>query len=152
MNGKNFRTVFIAALLAALSLPAFADGSCKVSSLIAVGFGAYDVFSRVPNNNGVGSLTIRCNGGQSPAVVTLSAGQSNSYAYRLMTSGPNSLKYNLYTSAARSIVWGDGTGGSSTMTIAKNTSTTLGVFGQIAAGQDASVGTYTDSILESVEF
>jgi spore coat protein U-like protein len=69
-----------------------------------------------------------------------------------MKSGANLLNYNLYTSAARNVVWGDGTGGSNTMSATANGSTTLNIFGQIPASQDAAVGTYTDSITATVNF
>jgi spore coat protein U-like protein len=142
-----------AALLAAVSQPSLAAPSCTFTSVTAVSFGNYDVFATLPNNNGVGSLTIRCIGGGGPSfVVTLSTGQSNSYASRVMKSGVNPLNYNLYTSAARTVVWGDGTGGSSAGTAPANGTTALSVFGQIPAGQDAAVGTYTDSITATVNF
>jgi spore coat protein U-like protein len=152
MNSPTFRTAAIATVLAAASLPAFASGSCHVDSLVAIGFGIYDVFASAPNNSGVGSITISCSGNLQHAVITLSAGHSNSFASRVLSSGAKSLNYNLYTNASRSTVWGDGTGGSRSVTINADRSTTLSVFGQIPARQDASVGTYTDSILQTVEF
>jgi len=153
MNGQHVFAAIIATVWVALPSPAFGDGSCKLGSLADIAFGSYDVFSRTPNNAGVGSITIRCSGVHKNAVVvSLSAGHSNSYAARVMSSGRNSLNYNLYTSASRSIVWGDGTGGSSTMTVAGDATTTLSVFGQIPAGQDVGAGSYTDNILETVEF
>jgi spore coat protein U-like protein len=153
MNCRKFRNTVIVASLAALSVSAFAAGKCHFDSQTGVGFGDYSIFSTAPNNSGVGSLRINCNGGQKHSiVVTLSAGHSNGYAQREMTSGRNSLKYNIYTSAARSVVWGDGTGGSSKMIVDGDKSTILDVFGQIPAGQDAGVGSYTDNILVTVEF
>ena len=140
------------ALLALLSPSALAAPFCNFTSVTGVGFGAYDVFSAAPNNNGVGSLRIRCQGGGKSAVVTLSAGQSGSYALRRMTSGSNRIDYNLYTSAARTVVWGDGTGGSATQSVASNSTTTLSVFGQIPAAQDAAVGVYSDNIIATVNF
>ncbi len=141
-----------AALFIMLSPAVLAESSCAIDSVTAVNFGTYDVFSSLANNNGVGSLSIRCKGGGATFLVTLSNGQSNSYASRIMKSGENSLNYNLYTSAARIVVWGDGTGGSSTMAANRNSATTLSVFGQIPAGQDAAVGTYTDSITTLIIF
>jgi len=141
----------IAALYFILSQTAFAETSCLIDSVSAVDFGIYNVFSS-SNNNGVGSITIRCKGGGSGFLVTLSSGQSNSYASRTMRSGENSLSYNLYTSAARIVVWGDGSGGSSAMSASKNSTTSLSVFGQIPAGQDAAIGTYSDSITTIINF
>jgi spore coat protein U-like protein len=126
---------------------------CSFTTINGVGFGAYDVFSATNNNNGIGSITINCNGSGSSFVVKLSTGQSNTYASRVMRSGANQLNYNLYTSAARVVVWGDGTGGSSTKTISnKDDDETLTLFGQIPAAQDARVGIYNDSIIATVNF
>lgn len=146
------RLVGCAGLLAFISPASLADSGCSFSSVTPVNFGAYDVFAEGPNINGVGSLHIRCSGGGGPFIVTLSRGRSNSFAARVMTSGANSMSYNLFTSAARTVIWGDGTGGSSTMTVTKNTSTTLSIYGLIPAGQDVSVGIYTDSLIAAVSF
>jgi spore coat protein U-like protein len=143
--------VFIFALLSQ-TFPAAA--ACRFKSISDISFGAYDVFSALPNTSGVGSLTISCSGGgeHSNFDVTLSTGQSNSYAYRIMKNGPNSLNYNLYTNAARTVVWGNGTGSSSVMSASRNGTTLLSVFGLIPDGQDVAFGTYTDSITATVNF
>lgn len=147
------RQVLCAAMAAFASQNSPAATSCAFTSVSPVSFGVYDVFATSPNNNGVGSITIDCTGGGNNAFdVTLSTGQSNSYTTRVMSSGSNRLNYNLYTGADRSAVWGDGNGGSQLMTVTKNKATTLNVFGQIPAGQDAAVGTYTDPIVATVTF
>jgi spore coat protein U-like protein len=69
-----------------------------------------------------------------------------------MRSGANQLNYNLYTDSAWTIVWGDGSGISSIQSVAGNSTTTLNVYGQIPAGQDAAVGNYTDTIIATVTF
>lgn len=145
--------VLCTALFTFASQAAVAATSCSFATVNPVSFGAYDVFAALPNNNGVGSLTIDCKGsGNDNFQVTLSTGQSQSFTKRTMRSGPNHLDYNLYTSAVRNAVWGDGRGGSQLMTVRKNKVTTLSVFGQIPAGQDAPVGTYTDFIVATVTF
>jgi spore coat protein U-like protein len=135
-----------------LSQSAIAD-SCSITSATGINFGSYDIFDVHTNNNGAGSMSVKCKGdGNSKFVVTLSAGQSNTYSSRVMRSGANVLTYNLYTSAARTVIWGDGTGGSSTISARSNSTTILDLFGQIPAGQDVGVGTYTDSITTTVIF
>lgn len=69
-----------------------------------------------------------------------------------MKSGANILNYNIYTSASRTIVWGDGTGGSHTQTAYKNSTTTLNLFGQIPAAQDVANGIYIDDLIATVNF
>jgi spore coat protein U-like protein len=127
----------------------FAD--CRITSVSDVNFGSYDVFSTAPNQNGIGSLSIKCTSGSS-AIVKLSNGSSHSFAPRTLRNGNQVLNYNLYTSAARNIVWGDGSGGTSVMAVGKNHSDNLDVFGSIPEGQDAAVGTYTDSIVVTINF
>lgn len=143
----------VAAGLAAISPSTLAAVTCTVSATPVI-FSAYNVWDPFPNNSGIGSVTIDCKGGGGGGgSVRLSTGQSNSYALRTMKSGANTLHYNLYTTAARDLVWGDGTGGSGFMTTGKgNKPITLSVFGQIPAGQDAAVGDYTDSVTVFVEF
>ena len=142
-----------AAWLAPLSQSSVAKTSCAFNSVSPVSFGAYNVLSPSPNNNGVGSLSINCQGaGNDTFSVTLSTGQSHSYTLRQMTSGANLLYYNLYTSADRAVVWGDGTGTSGVMTVVKKGLTILSIFGQIPAQQDAAIGTYADPIVATVSF
>lgn len=127
--------------------------SCAFSSTAPVAFGSYDVFATAANSNGVGRVSIQCQGGgPSSFVVRLSTGQSLSYVSRVMKSGTDVLNYNLYTTNARTVIWGDGTGGSSTQTVGRNTTKTLCIFGSIPAGQDVAVGVYVDSVTASVTF
>ena len=141
--------LFTAAAGLAAIAPAAHAANCTIATT-SVAFGAYDVFAASPNESGTGTVTVDCKGGAGE--VTLSTGQSGAYASRWMTSGADALSYNLYTSAARSTIWGDGTGGSSSITSGKNATATLTVYGRIPAGQDAAVGTYTDSVTATVTF
>jgi spore coat protein U-like protein len=149
---KNQFLYGIGILLIALPIASFAETRCAISSITSVDFGTYDVFSVLSNNNGIGSITIDCHGGGSNLLVTLSSGQSNTYVSRTMRRGKNLLSYNLYTGAARIVVWGDGTGGSSTIMVNKHGTTTLSIFGQIPAGQDVTVGAYADNITTIINF
>lgn len=138
---------------ALMSPAALAAQSCAFASVSTLSFGAYNVFDNALNTNGVGGLSITCKVGQrTVVVVTLSTGQSNTYTARQMNSGTNRLAYNLFTTTARTTIWGDGTGGSATLTASTNGSTDLIIFGQIPKGQDAAVGTYIDSIIATVNF
>lgn len=139
--------------LAFLTQSAVAETSCAFNGVVSVNFGKYAVFSLAANNNGVGSLSVHCQGGGSPTYsIMLGAGQSQSYLSRVMESGGNVLNYNLYTNATRVHVWGDGTGGSRVIAVVRNSHTTLSIFGQIPAGQDVRTGVYTDSIIATINF
>jgi spore coat protein U-like protein len=130
--------------------PLAAPSACSVSAT-PVSFGVYSVFSISPNNSG-GSITIGCNKWGGAVEVNLSTGQSNRYAMRIMNSGGNLLNYNLYTDIARTMVWGDGTGGSKLMKVTREGATSLPIFGQIPAEQDAFIGNYADNITAIVNF
>lgn len=150
--GQRWTTLARTVLWLGLGLPLSALASCQFTSVSEVNFGAYNVFARSPNHDGVGSFRIKCQGGGKAATVMLSSGQSHSFSPRTLRSGPHSLNYNLYTSAARTMVWGDGSAGTSTMTVGKNASTELDVFGSIPEGQDPAVGNYADHIVVTVNF
>ena len=138
-------------MCALLSLPV--NAACLIASINGASFGLYNVFTSSSNTSGVGSLTVNCNGGGSSSFVTsLSTGQSKTFSMRVMKSGGNSLNYNLYTSAARTVVWGNGTGGSNVISTLRSNNTALSIFGEIPAEQDPGVGTYTDSITATVSF
>jgi spore coat protein U-like protein len=146
------RLIVLAASFAAAPQIALAAAKCDFNSQAGVSFGAYNVLDPNPNTNGVGSITIHCQGGKGSFVVTLSKGQSNSYGSRVMKNGANTLNYNLYTSATRTVVWGDHTGASGTVSANGDHTTILDIFGKIPAGQDVAVGVYTDNIVVTVNF
>ena len=64
-----------AVLLAIVAQAAFSAPRCTFGPVSPVRFGVYNVFDTLPNNNGVGSITIDCQGGGGPFDVTLSTGQ-----------------------------------------------------------------------------
>lgn len=127
-----------------------------IISATAVNFGSYNVFSlpSAPNDNGVGKVSVGCQGGGGPNFpVTLSRGQSGSYATRRMSSGANRMAYNLYTNASRTLVWGDGSSGTGVVVLPnKNSTGTFNIYGRIPGGQDAAVGDYVDSIIATIIF
>ncbi len=125
--------------------------NCSFTTTTSVNFGTYNPFSATPDNS-VGALTVRCtgNGGPTPTIL-LSKGNSSTYA-RFMKSGINQMLYNLYADSAHSQVWGDGSPGTTTVQVPKKAITSVNVYGQIPAGQDVAVGSYTDSIVATVNF
>jgi spore coat protein U-like protein len=71
-----------------------------------------------------------------------------------MHNGANHLNYNLYLDAGLSLIWGDGTGGTSiySATAVNAVPVTVTVFGSIPASQDAHTGAYTDSVKATINF
>ena len=143
--------VIVAALLSASRAEAAA--SCTISTT-AVSFGAYDVFGASPTDS-TGTLTYRCSGNAKNLVITLSKGASATFNPRTMTNGTDTMSYNLYKDAARSTIWGDGTGGSQNYQPANpsnNTNYVVTIYGRIPASQDVSAGSYTDTITATVNY
>ena len=143
------------AAFAALAAPA-AGQACTVSAT-GVPFGLYDQFGAAPDD-GTGTITLQCHPNVQSVVVQLGAGLSGSYAPRRMRNGANSLNYNLYTTVARNIVWGNGSGGTASVTLsdgivsAGTRTYNRTVYGRIPAGQNVAFGTYRDTIVVTIVF
>ena len=143
---------------------AAATASCSVSTP-GLNFGSYDVFAAgVVNGNA--TLTVSCNLNPPPGnadinyTISLATGSSNSFVQREMKSGANTFGYNLYTTNAYSVVWGDGTGSTATISGSmrlKGTnpsqSNTHTVYGRIPALQDVAVASdYRDNVTVTVTY
>ena len=143
----------LAALVVLNASEAHAAPSCTISST-SVNFGSYNVFTGSATDS-TGSVTINCNGSAHNIIVTLSQGASSTFNPRTMQKGGETLTYNLYRDAARTTIWGDGTGGTSTYTNANppnNGDVNLTVYGRVPAGQDVSAGTYSDTVAAVINF
>jgi spore coat protein U-like protein len=140
------------ALLAAP--PARAATSCTAAAS-GVAFGTYTPLQPTALEAN-GTITITCTGVLfDTATVSLSPGLSGTYTNRTLTSGASALNYNLFTSSADSAVWGNGSGSSSTVQAVIwffAPTATLTVYGAVASGQDPAPGTYTDTIMVTVNY
>jgi spore coat protein U-like protein len=149
------RQLLIAAI-ATMSLlgasAADAAPSCTISTT-SVNFGSYNVFTGSATDS-TGTITLDCNGGAHDIIVTLSKGASASFNPRTMLKGSEALSYNLYRDAARTSIWGDGSGGTATYTNPNppNAPFNLTVYGRVPAGQDVSAGVYSDTVSAVVNF
>jgi len=141
-------------------------------SATGVAFGAYNRLS-MASADSTGTVTAQCTGGGGllsaenvSYTIQLNAGSSGSFSPRMMASGANLLNYNLYTTSARTTIWGNGSGGTSTI----GGAFTLGtcalfvlcsnetesrphtVYGRIPAGQNVPAGSYSDTITVTVTY
>jgi spore coat protein U-like protein len=145
-----------AAVAVAIVLWAASDAAaagCSVSTT-SVNFGMYDVFDTAPNDS-TGTITLKCNGGAKDVTVEISRGGASSFALRRMVNGASQLRYNLYLNAARTAVWGDGTGGTQSYDVGNppnNKDVSLTIFARIPAEQDVSSGSYSDSVTVTVNY
>ena len=126
--------------------------TCSVSTT-SVRFSSYDVFSTIPLDT-TGSVTFNCDAALSVSMV-LNRGGSSTFNPRRMTKGSEPVNYNLYLDASKSTIWGDGTGNTSVYSNPStpvNQNVTVTIFGSMPARQNASVGSYTDSISVTINF
>lgn len=131
--------------------------NCSVATT-PVSFVNYDVFSYVPTYS-TGTVVVNCsNPGQHPLPVTISinSGGSGTFNPRQMraASGTDRLNYYLFTDASRTVIWGDGTGGTSTVTnmVTRNLPWNAIIFGMLPARQNLSAGSYSDTLLVTVDW
>lgn len=133
---------------------------CEVSAT-AVNFGIYDTLLR-DRRDGVGEVTVTCGGLLLGLLIdytiSLSTGNSGNYASRRMTSGKHSLSYNLYTNSARTNVWGNGSGGTSTVSdgyllqLLLTETRRYPIYGRVFSGQNIAAGFYSDTIVVTVSY
>lgn len=158
-------------LMGCISSPLWA-ADCSISTS-AVNFGNYDPVSNV-SATANGTVTVTCGSYSFIDVLVgftvttkLSTGLGGSYVNRVLKKGADSLSYNLFTDPGYSSVFGDGSSATSTVQIcysgifagcggapsgSSGTPFPVTVYGRIPAGQDVSVGDYSDSITATITF
>ena len=143
----------LCACLLMVPAAAWAAPTCTVTAS-GVAFGTWS--SAAPGTTG--TVSVSCKGGLNlPYSAALSTG-TGTYAQRRMTSGARVLNYNLYTNAARTIIWGNGTGGTavvSGMVSAPGSSTGTvveTVYGRYAPSPAPATGSYSDTIVVTLTF
>jgi spore coat protein U-like protein len=133
-----------------LSLGAHAECSVSTSGLE---FGGYSPFD-TQHTEATATITVDCS---EPYTLVLDQGQQGSYSPRGMAHDSvagATLEYNLYTGPGFSIVWGNGTGGTQTVS-ADGSGVPMhhDIHGRIPAGQVAArVGSYRDTVIVTLEF
>ncbi len=128
------------------ALPAQA-ASCTVSPQ-EVNFGQYDPFSASAAET-VANIAVTCDV-ETAFEIALGLG-GGSYAARIMTSGADMMLYNLYADPQRTITWGDGSGGSNTVS-AVTASRDFPVYGRVQPRQNLPAGAYADIIVVTVTY
>lgn len=141
------------AIASSLVLPTVAFANCTINSVTGLSFGAYS--SSSPSaSDATGQMVFVCTNVQGAITIRLSTGNAGRFTPRQMTSGRGRLDYNLYIDAARTQIWGDGSGGSSLRTLVpvNNAPTTLEIFGRIPSRQFVPAGIYSDTIVVTLEY
>jgi len=128
------------------SVTADVVASCAVQAT-NLDFGDYSAANASPDN-ATSTIQATCSPGSSFSIA-LDAGQATgaTVAARSMTDGSYTLPYTLYTTSSDSVIWGDGTLMTSTVSdTGTGSQQSYTVYGQILAGQYVTPGNYSDTI------
>lgn len=140
-------------LLLTLGYSGISCAACFVS-VGGFNFGVYDVFDAFHRDT-TGVLSISCQENKPQDVmITFGPSQTTGTIYsRGMRGTEDTLLYNIFLDAARSTIAGDGTSGGSTVTVQKvslHKPAQVILYGRIPAGQNVSVGTYSDMMTVTI--
>jgi spore coat protein U-like protein len=136
-----------------LSVTATVANNCTISTS-TVAFGGYDpvVTNASSPLAGTGGVTIACTKGAA-TTVGLGLGSNADGSTRRMANGSEYLTYELYKEVGHTNVWGNSGGDLFTPAAAPSKAPrTFTVYGQVAAGQDVPAGSYSDTVVASVNF
>jgi spore coat protein U-like protein len=136
-----------------LTVSATVNANCSITTS-AVAFGTYDpvVTHAASPLDGTGSVVVTCTKGAGTRI-DLGLGGNASGSVRRMAGGGDFLSYELYTDSGRSTVWGAGAGSGQTIAAAPNKNPrTFTVYGRVAAGQDVSAASYSDTVVATINF
>jgi spore coat protein U-like protein len=141
-----------------LTVSASVSPNCTIATA-PVSFGAYDAISANAAQplDGSGSVTVQCTSGASASIMlgqgsNADAGSSDDSPLRRMKSAAGEhLAYSLFADSSRSVIWGN-SGASAVSHTGSGLATQLSVFGRIPAGQNVPGGSYSDTVLATVNF
>lgn len=137
-----------------LGVSATVTNNCTISTA-ALAFGSYDpvVAHASTNLDGTGTVIVACTKGAT-ATIGLGLGSNAAGSVRRMKdTGTNYITYELYQDSGRSTVWGTAGGallspGAAPSKTARN----FTVYGRVASNQDVPAGSYTDTVVATVNF
>ncbi len=151
----QFTTAGLSAATATASMPVSAtvNNNCTITTN-PIAFGSYDpvAANASANLDAAGAVIIACTKG---AVTTLGldTGANAASSTRRLASSGNFLAYEVYQDSSRSTVWGDsGAALFNSGTAPSKDARTFPVYGRITGGQDVPAGSYTDTVVATVNF
>src|SRR5215472_9697629 len=147
-----FRAAILAGLIIAMA-PFSAHAACSLTSTTIL-FGSYDIFNSAPLDT-LGQIIFRCGNSDHNISISLDKGGAATFDPRRMLNGASTLNYNLYLDAARTTIWGDGTGGTQNFFVgnpANNQDVSIPLYGRIPAGQSTRAGNYSNTLTVTINF
>lgn len=126
---------------------------CSVSAT-GVAFGSYNPLSSVQADI-TGTITLTCDKDRTDYSIIISTGNGGVFSGRVMTHASHNLPYQIYIDSAHTVIWGDGSGGTSVVsgTLPKGqTSVSFTVYGRLYGGSNVVPGFYTDGLLVTSQY
>jgi spore coat protein U-like protein len=142
-----------ASATANLGVSATVTNNCLISTA-ALAFGSYDpvVANASTDLDGTGTVTVSCTKGAT-ATIGLGVGSNASGSVRRMKDATtNYLTYELYQDAGRTTIWDEGAGLVSPGAAPSKAARNFTVYGRVASNQDAAAGSFTDTVVATVNF
>jgi spore coat protein U domain-containing protein, fimbrial subunit CupE1/2/3/6 len=137
-----------------LAVNAVVVKNCTITTA-PVAFGNYDsvAVNATAPLDALGTVTVACTKG-APAKIGLGAGANAQGAARRMVAGATEyLSYELYKDAGHASIWGNTAADALDIPAAPNRNPrTFSIYGRVAPAQDATVGTYVDTVVATVNF
>ena len=129
------------------------NGSVTPTCSVSAGTLSFGTYAPGTATTGTGTVSVNCSNG-APYQVSLGSGQNaNGVTRRMASSGGGFLTYFLYSNPGRTTSWGDGGSlGGLVSGTGSGTAQNLFVYGRIPAGQGVPAGTYSDSVVVTVEY
>jgi spore coat protein U-like protein len=135
---------------ATLTVTATVAAECTVGGS-TLAFGGYSTLSGSPTDQST-TFSVACTTGTA-ATMGMDLGANASGGARRMSNGSGGfLEYELYSDGARTAIWANSGGGLVAYNALSNGAQSQTVYGRIPAGQDANLGSYSDSVTITITF
>jgi spore coat protein U-like protein len=139
---------------ASLTVSANVVKNCTITTA-PVSFGNYDsvAANATAPLDGIGTITVKCTKGAAAKVGLNPGGNAQGTTRRMAGGTAEYLTYELYKDTGRASIWGDtATTGLDVPAAPNQTPRNFTVYGRVAQAQEAAVGTYTDTVVATVNF
>ncbi|MFT3693197.1 MAG: spore coat protein U domain-containing protein [Kofleriaceae bacterium] len=143
------KTVII--LLAVMATPRIADAGCSYSTISPVSFSYNPLSTGV--TDGSGYVTYKCTAGTTSITVDIDyGGRGNRTMVGSISGNTDTLAYTLFQDATRLIAWGNTALTHMTIIAPPTVFTQLPVYGRMAAKQDVTVDSYSDTMTVTITY
>jgi spore coat protein U-like protein len=142
-----------------MTVSATVAANCLISAG-ALSFGTYDPVSANASAHldGSATLTVNCTSGSAANIMlgqganaNTAGGSTDAAPVRRMLAGSNYLSYQLYKDVAGGVVWGN-TNGTHVSYTGTGSSASVTVYGRVSGGQNVPAGSYSDTVLATIDF